>query len=147
MVKDERPDHPTDEVRVTVDAADVRGLWDWLRGVPELRGRLRLADSPAPQGTMGVPLELAVALAAATPATVAAFAGAVSTWLKQRKSDVTVNVIDRHGRQVSLSAHRIDDPVRLLRSFLAPLESGQARENIDRQIDSGLRRADEDTSA
>ncbi|MEU4651678.1 effector-associated constant component EACC1 [Nocardia fluminea] len=75
-----------------------------LGDVPELRGRLRLAEAPAVPGTLGVPLELAVVLAAATTATVAALAGAVSTWLEQGRSEVTVIVTDPHGVGMGVTA-------------------------------------------
>lgn len=111
------------EARITVDGhdRDAESLWDWLRDEPELRGRLRTRSAPTPDETMGVPIELVVVLAAATPAVAAALARSVSIWLVQRRSDLTIKVTGPDGRQISVSSRRVADPEQLLRAVLEPV--------------------------
>jgi hypothetical protein len=70
---------------------------------------------------MGAPIELVVILATATTATVPALARSLSTWLVQRRSDLTVTVTGPNGRQVSVSSRRVADPEKLLRAVLDPV--------------------------
>ena len=111
------------EARITVDGhdTDAESLWDWLRDEPELRGRLRTRSAPTPDKTMGVPIELVVVLATATTAVVSALARSVSTWLVQRRSDLTVKVTGPDGRKISVSSRRVADPEQLLRAVLEPI--------------------------
>jgi len=111
------------ELRIAVDGrdADVEALWDWFRHEPQLRGRLRTASSPAPEGAMGTSTELVIQVAAAMAgagALWAAVARSLSVWLTQRRSDITVKVTRPDGHQMSLTAKRVADPETLLRQFL-----------------------------
>lgn len=108
------------EVRVAVDGRDdaAGSLWDWLRRVPELRGRLRADEAVVADSAMGVPIELVVAVTAATPAVAMALGRALSTWLVQRRADVTVTLTGPDGRQISLSGQRVADPEKLARTVL-----------------------------
>ncbi len=49
------------EVQIAVDGrdADIESL-DWLRNEPELRGRVRTAAVPTPDGAMGASTELVI---------------------------------------------------------------------------------------
>jgi Effector Associated Constant Component 1 len=121
------------------DGGDVESLWEWLRQEPELRGRLTTASAPAPQGAMGAPIELVVALATTAGGVATVLARSLSTWLtereRQRRSDVTIKVTGPGGRQVQVSARRVPDSEQLLRAVLesaapdpaapAPPEPGQ----------------------
>jgi hypothetical protein len=110
------------QARITVEGqdTDAESLWDWLRHEPELRGRLRACSASAPVDAMGAPIELVVVLATATTAVASALARSVSTWLVQRRSDLTVTVTGPDGRQVSVSGRRVADPEKLLRTVLDP---------------------------
>ncbi|WP_051022379.1 effector-associated constant component EACC1 [Nocardia pneumoniae] len=112
------------EVRIAVEGRGdvVKSLWDWLRQEPELRGRLRAGEAMASEEAMGVPIELAVVLATATPAVVAALARSLSTWLVQRRADVTVTVTGPDGRQISLSGQRVADPEKLVNAVLESVD-------------------------
>lgn len=110
------------EERIAVDGhdTDTESLWDWLRHEPELRGRLRTRSVPTPDEAMGTPIELVVILATATVPVASALARSISTWLIQRRSDLTVTVTGPDGRQVSVSSRRVVDPEKLLRAVLDP---------------------------
>jgi hypothetical protein len=118
------PGHPEAmaQARITVEGrdADAESLWDWLRHEPELRGRLRARSASTPAEAMGAPIELVVILATATVPVASALARSLSTWLVQRRSDLTVTVTGPDGRQVSVSSRRIADPEKLLRAVLEP---------------------------
>jgi Effector Associated Constant Component 1 len=111
------------QATITVEGQDIdaESLWDWLRHEPELRGRLRARSAPAPDEAMGAPIELAVVLATATTAVASALARSLSTWLVQRRSDLTVTVTGPDGSQVSVSSRRVADPEKLLRAVLDPV--------------------------
>lgn len=96
-------------------AAEVESLWDWLRYEPELRGHLRVGHAPAPEGTMGYPVELVLCISAVC---VPALARALSTWLVQRRSDLVITVTGQDGQRVSVSARRVKEPEKLLRRVL-----------------------------
>jgi Effector Associated Constant Component 1 len=119
------------EVRITVEGqdTDTASLWDWLRHEPELRGRLRASGTPVSEEAMGVPIELVVVLATATVPVTSALARSLSTWLVQRRSDLTVTVTGPDGRQVSMSSRRVADPEKLLRMVLEPPEPQPAGES------------------
>jgi hypothetical protein len=106
------------DAKITVDGtgADVESLWDWLRHEPDLRGRVRAMAAPAPDGTMGAPLEFVVS--ALATGTMAVLAKSLSVWLTQRHSDVTVEVTGPDGRHTAISAKRVKDPERMLRMVL-----------------------------
>ncbi|MEU6783367.1 hypothetical protein ABZ912_29585 [Nonomuraea angiospora] len=90
---------------VTVDTpAETRELHAWLRREPELRGGVRLLESPPPTGALG-PVAEAVQILAGAP--VAAVAGVVIAWLRYRTSDVKITVKRPDGTEVQISASRI----------------------------------------
>lgn len=110
------------QATITVEGqdTDAESLWDWLRHEPELRGRLRARSAPTEHEAMGAPIELVVVLATTTTAVASALARSLSTWLVQRRSDLTVTVTGPDGHQVSVSSQRVADPEKLLRSVLEP---------------------------
>ncbi|WP_431929230.1 effector-associated constant component EACC1 [Amycolatopsis tucumanensis] len=70
---------------------EARSLREWLLGQEELRGRVRLVDSPPEPGRLGSVVEtLAVALGPGGVAT--ATATVLIAWLRRRASDVTITV-------------------------------------------------------
>jgi len=118
----------TVQALIAVDGrdADRESLWDWLRRDPDLRGRLRLSASQGLPDAMGASSDLLLQLGVATvgAGTIwAALARSISTWLVQRRSDLTVSVTGPDGRTVRLSAKRVADAERLLRTVLESDES------------------------
>jgi hypothetical protein len=144
MAGEGQPVHPEamPEARITVDGndTDAESLWDWLRHEPELRGRLHTGSVPAPDGAMGAPIELVVVLATAAVPVASALARSLSTWLVQRRSDLTVTVTGPDGRQVSVSSRRVADPEKLLRAVLEPVApeplDGPTLPETDREPDT-----------
>lgn len=120
------------EARITVEGqeTDTASLWDWLRHEPELRGRLRASGTQVSEEAMGVPIELVVVLATTTVPVASALARSLSTWLVQRRSDLTVTVTGPDGRQVSVSSRRVADPEKLLRMVLEPSEPDPSGEVV-----------------
>lgn len=104
-------------VRIAVVGDDLASLREWLSLEDALRGRVRLVDGPAADDEMGVGTELVVVVGAAVPV-VSVLARAVTTWLVQRRSDVTVTVTAPDGRSVSVDAKRVVDPEKLIREVL-----------------------------
>jgi Effector Associated Constant Component 1 len=112
------------EARITVEGteADGESLWDWLKHEPELRGRLRVAGVRPPEGVMGASIELVVVLVTAGTTVASTLARSLSTWLTQRRSDLTVKVAGPDGREISVSSRRVADPEKLLRAVLESAE-------------------------
>lgn len=61
---------------------------------------------------------LIVALSSGGAATV--LAHSVPTWLKQQRSDVTIEIHDPHGREVTVTAKRVADAEAVIRRVLGP---------------------------
>lgn len=92
----------------------MRLLYDWLALEDELRGRLRLCYRPVAEGEMGGVLDvLTVTLGAGGAG--ALIARSVSTWLSQRRADITVTVKAPDGREVTIDVQRIQDPLAIIR--------------------------------
>lgn len=87
-------------------AAELESLGDWLRGEPELAGRVRAAMAeprPGELGTLGEALLVAVGSGGA----VSVLAASLKAWLAQpRRSAVAIRV-EGDGRTVELSADRV----------------------------------------
>ncbi len=95
----------------TDDGPDTAGqLLDWLSGDEGLRGRAHLQDRPVREGDMGAVSEVVtVALGSgATVGIVASLARSLTTWLTNRRSDVTVTVTRPGGDSVEFSGKRVD---------------------------------------
>jgi Effector Associated Constant Component 1 len=106
------------DLHLTVDGrdSDVESLQDWLRNEPELRGHLRLGETPSPAGAMGVSTELIVGVVSSGAAT--ALVSSLQVWLAQRRADVKLTVAGPQGRRVTLDARRVPDAERLLNTAL-----------------------------
>jgi hypothetical protein len=111
---------------VTVAAAgapdiDV-ALLEWLRAVPELRGRVQreqVALRPQQQGVSG---DLVVALASTGAAT--ALANSLQVWLTHRHTDVSVSVRGPDGREVTVTAARAHDLTQVQELLSAAVAAG-----------------------
>ncbi len=88
-------------------------LRDWLAAEEALRGRVELLARPPQPGQMGAALDvLAVALGSGGAGAV--LARSLSTWLVQRRADVTVRVSRSDGREVTVEVRRTSDPQAVL---------------------------------
>ena len=106
------------------DARDLPDLFAWLRREDELRGKVRLQSRPLAPGEMGTLTEL-IAVAIGSGGAASVLAGSLSTWLAQRKSDITLKVTGRDGRIVELKARRVAEADRLLREVLRETRSAE----------------------
>ncbi|MFC6081546.1 effector-associated constant component EACC1 [Sphaerisporangium aureirubrum] len=93
---------------ITGDDADVatESLWEWLSGEPELRGRLTSSTASPRRDTMGVAVEFVVAVASGLGA-LNALSRSLVAWLREQRSDVTVEVTGPGENKVTLTAARI----------------------------------------
>lgn len=116
------------EVRISVsngNLADLESLADWLRGEPELAGRVKLTGQAPPAGTMGAPWE-EIAIAALSSGTVTALITSLKAWLPlPRKSHVRIK-LNKAGRVTEIDADL--DPKRAESLIREALESGTPKE-------------------
>lgn len=108
---------PAATVQLTVSGArdGDAALWEWLRGVPELRGHLSRRSAPPVEGRMGAGADLVVVLA--STGAVTALARSLQTWLAGRRSDVTVEVTGPGGRRMSVTGRFAVDHDRHLQTL------------------------------
>lgn len=82
---------------------ELASLWRWLGDEPEFRGRVRIVTAPLEAGRMGGLAEyLSIALAGGGALTV--LARSVSVWLEQRRSTLTVKIVNTDGSSQEISA-------------------------------------------
>ena len=89
-------------------AADVESLSDWLRGEPELAGRLRVAGPMPGEGELGALADVLV-VAVGSGGALSVLATSLKAWLAQpRRSDVRIRVQRDGGETVEIDASRVD---------------------------------------
>lgn len=88
--------------------ADLESLSDWLRGEPELAGRVSLSGPPpraTELGTLSQVLVVALGSGGAITAVVAALAGSLKVWLSHpRHSEVAIKIHRSDGTSVEIAA-------------------------------------------
>ena len=99
------------EVRISCiggDRADgVESLSDWLRGEPELAGRLRVAGPAPGEGELGALADVLV-VAVGSGGALSVLAASLKAWLAQpRRSDVRIRVQHDGGETVEIDANRV----------------------------------------
>lgn len=94
-------------------------LAEWLRGIPELRGRVQREQVAAQPGEQGVSGDLVIALASTGAAT--ALVTSLQVWLTNRHTDVTVSVSVPDGRQITVNATRAHDMTQVRELLTAAL--------------------------
>jgi len=100
------------DVRVSLvggkPGADLESLDDWLRGEPEIAGRVKLS-APVPQeGELGALAEVLVA-AVGSGGALSVLAASLYAWLSQpRRSDVRIRVEGDDGRVAEIDANRVN---------------------------------------
>ncbi|HEY4454676.1 MAG TPA: hypothetical protein VGN81_10240 [Pseudonocardiaceae bacterium] len=106
--------------------AALRDLSGWLASEDELRGRLELRRKPIVPGQLGGVLDvLTVALGSGGAGAV--LGTSLSTWLIQRRADVSVTVTGPDGRKVTVDVHRAADPAEIIREVGKLAEPGDPR--------------------
>lgn len=97
------------DVRLEVVGSDnqndeLGSLRHWLGDEPEFRGRVRVVEAPLQPGRMGGLADfLSVAVASGGALTV--LARSVSVWLEQRRSNLTVKIVNADGSSQEISAY------------------------------------------
>jgi hypothetical protein len=109
------------QIRVAADdeVAEVAELWEWLRGERALAGMVRAVQRPPGEGELGGAVDvLTVALGSGGAA--AMLASSLTTWLRTRRSAVTVTVTTEAGT-VKVDAHNLkpDDVLPVLQRVLS----------------------------
>ncbi|MCG7523283.1 hypothetical protein MHW47_02290 [Streptomyces sp. OfavH-34-F] len=96
---------------------EVESLRRWLEVEAGLRGLVGVERPPVGTGQMGSLTDtLTVALSAGSAATV--LARSLTTWLRQRRSDVRIDITAGDGTQVSVTADRVQDAPALIETVL-----------------------------
>lgn len=107
-------------IRVTAGrdiVAELTSLREWLGREAAFRGRVQVESLPIESGHMGGIVDtLTVALGAGGAVTV--LANSMSVWLKQRGSDVNIEVISSIGKKVTLTAKHVSDVAALIDTVL-----------------------------
>ncbi|MFG2358346.1 hypothetical protein [Streptomyces sp. NPDC048521] len=104
--------------------AHLVSLRDWLAAEEALRGRVELlAHTPQP-GQMGAALDVLV-VALGSGGAGAVLARSLSTWLVQRRADVTVRLSRGDGQEVTVEVRRTSDPQAVIGAVGQLLEGGE----------------------
>lgn len=75
----------------------------WLGQESEFRGRVRIEQAPIQPGQMGGLAE-ALNVALSSEGALAVLAGSVAVWLRQRRSEITVKMINSDGSLQEVTA-------------------------------------------
>lgn len=99
------------------DAQDeLSSLRQWLADEAEFRGRVRVERAPVEPGHMGAITD-ALQVALSNEGALTVLAGSVAVWLRQRRSKLTVKIVNEDGSSQEISA------------------SGPAADTIARKVD------------
>lgn len=117
MARQDDPVESTRSVRIAVLSSEgeivLRSLLDWLHHEDELRGRAVLERAAPRSGEMGGLVD-ALVVALGSGGAGAALAQSLSTWLRQRRSDIKITITS-DGRTLELDAQRVPDAQALIR--------------------------------
>jgi hypothetical protein len=78
-------------------------LRQWLTDEPDFRGRVRAEQAPPRPGEMGGVVE-ALTVALGSGGALAILANSVSVWLRQRRSTLTVTIVNPDGSSQKITA-------------------------------------------
>ena len=86
------------------DAQDELGsLRQWLSAEAEFRGRVRVERAPIEPGQMGAVSD-ALQVALSNEGALTVLAGSVAVWLRQRRSKLTVKIVNSDGSSQEITA-------------------------------------------
>src|SRR2546430_9669736 len=96
------------EARVLLSGSDdvhdeLGSLRRWLSAEPEFGGRVRLEPAPVQPGQMGA-LADALQVALSGDGALTVLAGSVAVWLRQRRSKLTVKIVNPDGSSQEITA-------------------------------------------
>jgi hypothetical protein len=121
------------DMEVRVSLADdgrideLESLNDWLKGEPQLAGRIRVSRAAPAQGELGS-LSDALVVAVGSGGTLSVLAASLHAWLSRpRRSDVRIRVQGSDGRVAEIAADRVD-PQQAETLLRQVLEFGSASE-------------------
>lgn len=90
------------------ERAALESLADWLRGEPELAGRVSMTMPNPPEGALGAASDTLV-VALGSGGALSVLAASLKAWLGQpRGSSVTILVKSGKGRSAEITADRVD---------------------------------------
>lgn len=78
-------------------------LRQWLSDEAEFRGRVRVEQAPLQAGQMGGVVE-ALTVALGSGGALAVLASSVTVWLQQRRSELTVKIVNSDGSSQEITA-------------------------------------------
>lgn len=96
----------------------LRDLYAWLSREDELRGRVRLRSGRPEPDEMGAVADVIVAVVAGGGLT--ALGRSLTVWLRQLRSDVTIEITGPDGRTARVDAKRVRDAETLIHGVLDP---------------------------
>ncbi len=96
------------EARLSLSGTDnvqdeLASLRQWLGDEAEFRGRVRVEQAPLQPGQMGGLVE-ALTVALGSGGALAVLANSVSVWLRQRRSSLTVKIVNPDGSSQEYTA-------------------------------------------
>ncbi|MYZ36197.1 MULTISPECIES: hypothetical protein [unclassified Streptomyces] len=103
------------------DVDHLRSLYAWLTVEESLRGAVTSRGAVPEPGSMGAALDV-LTVAIGSGGVAAVLARSVTTWLIQRRADVTVTVTAEDGTRVEVDVRRARDPEALIRQVAALAE-------------------------
>ena len=109
-------------LHIRLDQEQAKSLVDALRGDPVLAEQLRFEAAFRQSGGASYAVIQILSVALGSGGVGAVLAGALSTWLSQRTSDVELTISEPNGRRVEVDAHRVRDTPELLRQIAQMLD-------------------------
>ena len=108
-------------ISIAVESSDIRttaALFEWLRREDGLRGRVQIKRLAPQPGHMG-DLANIITVAIGSGGVVSILLTSLSTWLSQRRNEVSVEVTFPDGRSIKVSSRGRSDPDTVLKDVLA----------------------------
>ncbi|KIA61331.1 effector-associated constant component EACC1 [Nocardia vulneris] len=108
-------------IRTNGGADELVQLLQWFNGEDELRGRVRLPQNQIRPGEMGNIYDVLV-VAVGAGGIAPALASSLTTWLSNRRSDITVTLRRDDNTEITVDAKRVRTPeiAEALRRMLEP---------------------------
>lgn len=121
-------------VKILVDGIHrddrARELIAWLRREDRLRGRVQLSPTTIGPGQMGAATDT-IAIAMGTGGAGTVLARALVAWISHRTTDVKLTLTRPGGTELSIDAHRVDDPQALIERIADFLDAPPGERDSD----------------